>query len=76
LASHFIPRYAQQRRLQSDQKERRIRLARIWQTSEAEEEGAHGFQSQNAAEDQDPAKTNVKFRVAKAAKDAILGVNK
>jgi hypothetical protein len=48
-----IPRYTQQPRLQSRQKERRIRLARIWQAGEAEKEGTLGLQSENAAEDQD-----------------------
>ena len=43
----------QQPRLQSDQKERRIRFARFWQAGKAEEEGSYGRQSQDAAEDQD-----------------------
>jgi hypothetical protein len=38
-----IPRYALQPRVQRDQKERRIRLARFWQACEAEEEGAFGL---------------------------------
>src|SRR5260370_2254151 len=48
-----IPRYAQQPRLQSGQKERRIRLARIWQARKAEKEGSHRLQSEDAAENQD-----------------------
>ena len=35
-------------------KDWRICLARFWQTRKAEEEGAHGFQSKDATEDQDP----------------------
>jgi hypothetical protein len=38
-----IPRYALQPRLQSDQKERRICLARFWQARKAKEESALGL---------------------------------
>src|ERR1700722_5213532 len=48
-----IPRYALQPRLQRDQKERRICLARFWQAGEAEEEGSRRLQSEDAAKDQD-----------------------
>ena len=37
----------------SGQKERRIRLARIWQARKAEKESSHGLQSEDAAEDKD-----------------------
>jgi len=41
-------------RLQSDQKERRIRLARCGKlVKQQEEEGPYGLQSQDATEDQD-----------------------
>jgi len=71
-----VPRYAQQPRLQSDQKERRIRLARFWQASKAEEKARTGFNPKTQQKIKIPAKTVVKFRVAKVAKDAILGVKK
>jgi hypothetical protein len=52
----------------------RIRSAWLWQAGESEEKSAHGLQFQDAREDQDSAKTVPKFRVAKVAKDTVLGV--
>jgi hypothetical protein len=40
----------------SDQKERRVRLARLWEARKAEKEGSNGLQSKDAAENQDSSK--------------------
>jgi Bacterial DNA-binding protein len=71
-----IPRRAEQPCLQSDQKKRRICLAGFWQACEAEKESAHRVNPKTQQRIKIRAKTVVKFRVAKAAKDAILGVKK
>ncbi len=71
-----VSRYARYLGLQRDQKERRIRPARIWEIGKTEEKGADGFQPQDAGEDQDPSQDRRQIPVAKAAKDAVLGVKK
>src|ERR1700730_3374344 len=48
-----MPRDAQRARIQRDQEERLIRLARFWQAGEAEEESTYRLQSKDATEDQD-----------------------
>jgi DNA-binding protein HU-beta len=49
----------------------------VWQTGETEEEGARtGFNPKTQQKIKIPAKTVVKFRVTKAAKDAVLGAKK
>ena len=57
-------------------KERRIRLARIWQAGEAEKEGTLGLQSENAAEDQDSCQDRRQISCCQGRKGRGSGVKK
>jgi hypothetical protein len=51
-------------------------LVRLRAEAHEEEESAHGFNPKTQQKIKIPAKTLVKIRVAKAAKDGVLGVKK
>jgi adenine specific DNA methylase Mod len=70
------PGYAQLHRLQNCQKRRRVRRTWIWEAHKTEEEARTGTNPSTKQKIKIPAKTVLKFRVAKVAKDAILGVKK
>jgi hypothetical protein len=67
---------SQQPRLQSDQKERRIRLARLWQDRKAEKEGSHRLQSQDETEDQDSGQDRRQISSRQGRKGRDSGVKK
>src|SRR6516162_9497073 len=48
-----VSRYTRHVGIQRGQKERRIRIARLWEVGETEKKSADGIQSQDAREDQD-----------------------
>jgi DNA-binding protein HU-beta len=56
------------------QKGRRIRRPWIWEARKTEEEARTGINPSTKQKIKIPAKTVIKFRVFKVAKDAILGV--
>jgi hypothetical protein len=56
------------------QKGRRIRRPWIWEARKTEEESSHRDNPSTKQKIKIPAKTVIKFRVFKVAKDAILGV--
>ena len=69
-----IPRYTQHARPQSGQKERR--KPGFGKLVKQKRKARTGFNPKTQQKIKIPAKTVVKFRVAKAAKDAVLGVKK
>ena len=71
-----LPRYAQQPRLQSDQKNGEFVLPGFGKLVKQKRKVRTGFNPKTQQKIKIPAKIVVKFRVAKVAKDAILGVKK
>ena len=50
-------------------------VLQVWQAGKQKRKARTGFNPKTALEDKDSSKDRVKFRVAKATKDAVLGVN-
>jgi nucleoid DNA-binding protein len=71
-----IPRDAQRARIQRDQKNGEFVLPGFGKLVKQKRKARTGFNPKTQQKIEIPAKTVVKFRVAKAAKDAVLGVKK